>query len=664
MNINIETYENLTQKEYYDKLKYFQDIYTNENPEISDEFFDYLVEFYENKFNEKFEIIGAEPIILGSENKLTYYMPSLNKIKGYNSKIEKKLNNFIQDTSGKYLIMDKLDGCSIQLTITENDIKISTRGDGFIGNDVSKISKYLKIPKIKKIKKIVIRGEIVMSKSSFLKYSEKELLIETNTNKLKNSRNTVNGFINSISKNFNKKISEELGKSLKLLDFIAYDIQYYDDKNLTENDKIKILKKIGFKTPDDIIVNEININFLKTYLIERKLKSEYSIDGIVIVDSEYINKINENKNPNYKLVYKLDTIKKSKVIDIKWNLSRHSTFIPIVYIEPIEILGTTISKMTGKNGRFLIENKIGLNSEIMIELSGDIIPNISGILKNSKAKDMIYPHTNNNNINENDYELNNSNVNYILKKINNVKEEDNIKYEEEDNEEVIISKFKYFIDTLNIEHIGKSTLVKLYKNGITTFSKLFDISIEDIQNINGIGEKNSLDIINGIKKALINCELNEIMASVSIFNGLGLKKITMILEEYPNILKMLNKSNEELINDIIKIKGFSDKTALNFIINLRIFDKFLSNHPQIKIKENIIPGKTDKIKIVLSGFTYFDDNITDKLNMLGYNIENQITKNTKYLIIKNDDKITSKIKKAQEYGICILFIDDFINLLS
>ena len=74
---------------------------------------------------------------------------------------------------------------------------------------------------------------------------------------------------------------------------------------------------------------------------------------------------------------------------MEWNLTKDDYLQPVVYFEPIEMNGVTIEKATGFNGKFIRTNKIGPGSIIVIIRSGDVIPHIEEVLKESETANFI-----------------------------------------------------------------------------------------------------------------------------------------------------------------------------------------------------------------------------------------------------------------------------------
>ena len=69
-----------------------------------------------------------------------------------------------------------------------------------------------------------------------------------------------------------------------------------------------------------------------------------------------------------------------------WNCSKWNKLFPVVYINPIELNGVTIKKISAHNAKYVKENKIGIDSELEITRSGDVIPYITRVIKTSKIE--------------------------------------------------------------------------------------------------------------------------------------------------------------------------------------------------------------------------------------------------------------------------------------
>ena len=116
---------------------------------------------------------------------------------------------------------------------------------------------------------------------------------------------------------------------------------------------------------------------------------------------------------------------------------------------------------------------------------------------------------------------------------------------------------------------------------------------------------------------------------------------------------------------IKEINGWEEKTATQFVSNFNEYIKFyetIKEYITIEMKKKIVKGEfTGKI-VVLSGFR--DKDIQTKIEEQGGKVGSSVSKNTHYLIIKEDvDEMTEKMKRATELGVKILTKDKLLKML-
>ena len=138
---------------------------------------------------------------------------------------------------------------------------------------------------------------------------------------------------------------------------------------------------MGFNVVENKKMKSFNYGKLKEYLLLRKDKSIYDIDGIIITFNQ-INIRNKSGNPKYSFAFKMDLeFAITKVIQVEWNASKHGKLKPLAHIEPVYLCGTKNSKvLTGNNADFIKKNKIGPGAIVKIIKGGEIIPKIEEVI--------------------------------------------------------------------------------------------------------------------------------------------------------------------------------------------------------------------------------------------------------------------------------------------
>ena len=262
---------------YIKKIKKFKKLneayYDKNKPLVADDKYDSLKlelielekKYYYLKDNfSPSTTVGFKP----SKNfkKIAHKEPMLSLSNAFDEKdlenFEQKILNYLNKTKEfiiEYSAEPKIDGISASLTYVDgNLIKGLSRGDGKIGEDITKNLKTIKDIPLKILskdspKEIEIRGEVFIQNSDFTKLQDK----------FANPRNAASGSLR-------QKDSEETRKIP--LKFIAYTYGYERGlKVKNQNDFLETLSGWGFKTnPLNKVAKGIK-NLLKNYNeIEKK----------------------------------------------------------------------------------------------------------------------------------------------------------------------------------------------------------------------------------------------------------------------------------------------------------------------------------------------------------------------------------------------------------
>lgn len=625
-----ESYKNLKTTEIVKLLKKADEAYFNKGEVImTDTEYDLLKDYLKEKApkNPYFKHVGYKPPEK-LKVKLPYFLGSQDKIKYEN---KKELNSWISKYHKplEYVISEKLDGISCLITSDDNGIKLYTRGDGTFGVDITKIKDYIKtIPKSIPVG-LAVRGELLLSKSNWDKVKHYGA----------NARNLVSGVINS--KTINTNI-------LPYIDFVVYDLL---SERIENNEALKKVSLLGFKVVNHLLLRESLTNDKLLELLKKfRMNSDYEIDGIVIThNSKY--KMNSKKNPEYSFAFKSNTLLEQievRVIDVEWNISKDKYLKPIVKFNPINLDGVVIKQATGFNADFIVKNKIGLGSIITIQRSGGVIPDITSVLKPADNGEPIMPKI--------AYKWNKTKIDIIADLDTKNREHD-------------ISSFSFFMKSLNIKGVGEGIITKLYDNSYDTLQKIIHIKMEDVLGIDGFKEKSAKNLITALSE-IKNKSCKEMMVASNLLGrGFGEKKLDLILNKYPFICENKKKALELTETQIKDINGMGEVSAKQFIENLNKFYEFYEELGMELKKEDIaiiinekINKKLENKHFVFSGFRNKEFEEIIKNN--GGFVDDTITKNTNYLIIKDKTKITEKVKKAEEKGVIIITTEEFESLLK
>jgi DNA ligase (NAD+) len=613
----------LSQTEIENVIAVANDKYYNGDPILSDQYYDILVEKLKILYpdSELLKNIGAEPTN-DRKVKLPYWMGSMNKIKSDESELKK----WQIDYDGPYIVSDKLDGISCLMVINDNDISLFTRGNGEYGQNITFLIKYINCSCDKLLSldiNIAIRGELIISKKKFENFKDIR----------SNGRNMVGGIVNSKPDNLNKK-------QARAVDFVAYEIIKPQYKPTTQ---FKKLKSYGLNVaPYEIIDTELSIDYLISTLDERKKKSAYEIDGIVITnDSKYDR--NVVGNPLYSFAFKgLSDSADTKVLDIIWEPSVYGYIIPTIHYEKVRLSHGNLEYAQGFHAKYVCDNFIGKKSIITIIRSGDTIPHIIAIKK--KSKNPLLP-------DKYEYHWDKNHVHIIL--------------DDPDNDEIVRKKrIQKFTKVIGVKDMSIGTINKLFDEGYDTIEKILKITIDDMMKIKGFQKKLSEKIFNNIKQSLNNVDIVTLCVASSLFGkGFGETRIKKIIGNFPDIIeKYDDKYKAAWVNKLLKLDGF-EKTSVNqFVKNVSQFQEFykvISNIINVKKYVNTVnvDGKFKGMKIAFTDFR--DPVLKSYIESQGGTVTNTVTANTNILVHGDGKTGTQKYKKAVKYGINIYSKSEF-----
>jgi len=592
-------------------------LYSKGNPILTDAQFDKLVDILKAKDpkNPVLKKVGSKPQKL--KVKLPYPMYSLAKITPDDSKAFIK---WYGKYKGNYVASDKMDGLSLEIVYTNHILTgLFTRGDGIIGQDITRLAPHLNIPKRVKESNLAVRAELIMSKGKFKKHAAKEY---------KNARNMVAGFSTRL---------KGVPDFIEHAEVIAYEII---NPRYAPSKAFKLLDSMGFKTAYHKKLMGLSIPALTKILKDRKVKSKYDIDGLVVE----IDKVNTRPpagthSPDYAFAFKINEEAVTTTIKrIDWEPSKHGLLKPVAEIEPVELSGATIKKVTAINGRFVEENGLGKGAVISLVRSGEIIPRIVGVQKKVKPDFPSVP--------------------YIWDD-NHVE----IKLKNADTHNLVRDKrLANFFSVMEIDFVKIGTVAKLADSGYDTILKIIKMKPSDFLKVEGIQDKMANKIYNAIQSKLKDIALSKLMSASGYFGqGFAEKKIAYVVSKYPDILDWETLTRKEMYSRLMGVQGFADKSANRFIDGLL---KFLPLLRKSKLKP-VVKQKISS-KGILKGqyiaFTGFRSKPTEELiQKNGGVVDSGVTKNTTILLVADKNSGSSKILKAEKQGVKILTLPEFLN---
>ena len=289
----------------------------------------------------------------------------------------------------EYVAELKIDGLSLSLHY-QNDLLMAgaTRGDGRTGDDVTanvrtirSIPLRLKNDGIKIPENVEVRGEAYLSRSSFKRLNDE--LIEAGAKTFANPRNAASGTL---------RLLDAKTVAARRLALFPYDVFAGASKLFATHWQIfEFLEAVGFTVnPNRALCANIDevIEFCNQMESKRD-ELDYEIDGVVVkVNSTALQDEfgTTNKSPRWAIAYKYPARQATtKLNSITVQVGRIGSLTPVANLEPVLLAGTTVSRASLHNEDELKRLDIRIGDWVLIEKSGEIIPQILQVIESRRT---------------------------------------------------------------------------------------------------------------------------------------------------------------------------------------------------------------------------------------------------------------------------------------
>ena len=554
----------------------------------------------------------------------------------------------------------KYDGTSISLTYENGKlVRAVTRGDGEKGDDVTDNVKTIRtIPLVlhgSYPESFEIRGEILMPWEVFEELNrEKEAREEP---LLANPRNAASGTL---------KLQNSAIVASRKLDAYLYYLLGEELPCDGHYENLQAAAGWGFKTSEHMkkahSLEEV-FEYIRYWDTERK-NLPVATDGIVLK----VNSMRQQKNlgftaksPRWAIAYKFQAERAlTRLNKVTYQVGRTGAVTPVANLDPVQLSGTIVKRASLHNADIIEGLDLHIGDMVYVEKGGEIIPKITGVDKD--ARSML--------------------IGEKVKFITHCPECGSklIRYEGEaahycPNETScppqIKGKIEHFISrkAMNIDGLGPETVDMFYRLGlIKNTADLYQLTADDIKNLDRMGEKSAENIIKGIE-ASKEVPFERVLFALGIrFVGETVAK--KIAKSFNDIDELENANLKKLIN----IDEIGEKIAQSILtyfanpLNRELIERLKSTGLQLYRREEDLSGYTDKLagqSIVISGvFTHHSrDEYKELIEKNGGKNVGSISAKTSF-ILAGENMGPAKLEKAHKLGIKLMSEDEFLTLIS
>jgi NAD-dependent DNA ligase len=538
--------------------------------------------------------VGAPPG--GSVVQLPVPMPSLDKRKPDTLRAV--------DLTGPALVSQKLDGISA-LWVCGYSTKagLYLRGNGLEGQDVSHCIGNGKINGLTKVSipHTIVRGELIVSKKKGLP----------------NARNWVNGVLHQ---------KDPRVEDLAQIDFVAYELCF---PRLPRSQQMFWLKQRGFQVVWHERKDTLTREWLEEAFMTTRNAADYECDGLVVGLAE-MTPAQSAENPGDAYAFKMpvDDQRAETVVEaVEWASSRTGNWIPRIRFQPVVIGNATIEYCTGFHGQFIFTHGIGPGARIIVRRSGDVIPVCERVASPAPAGWQSPP--------EGVWEWDVAGVH--LRDVSTVK-----------SAEKLALEMAHQLVALDVEGVSKVTCKKLVEGDIVSLHDVYKASVARLQQL--IGQVNGEKLSVGLKTAVGAASTAKwVRAFLGWPKGFGESRIEAALEKEPNVEAWRTVDgpprgqSAEAFAEVVKCVDAYVAWRGQFPVA-----SLASTNPIVSVNTKV----PEKGTFGMSGFR--DADLQARLGASGWKFVDSVSHTTKFLLVPDDAKETTKVKAARSAGVQIV----------
>lgn len=573
----------------------------------------------------------------------------------------KRFLNLPPDTPIAYTVEPKIDGLAVELVYQDGVLTVaSTRGDGYVGEDVTNNIKTIKtIPlRLRQFDdapppppRLDVRGEVYMNVEEFKKINEERIMRKELP--FANPRNAAAGSL--------RQLDPQITAQRKL-DIFCYGVGYVEGyKFTTQWEILQTLPKWGLKVnPLVRLVPNIEEAIKYHREIERIRDTlPYEIDGVVIKvnDLSLWEKLGlKARSPRYALAYKFPpTQATTKLIDVVFQVGRTGAVTPVAILEPVRIGGVTVERATLHNEDFIKNLDIKIGDTVLVQRAGDVIPEIVMPIKEKRTgteREIHFP----------------THCPICGTKLTKRPGEAVWRCPNKGCYAQGVRKIMHFAsrNAMNIEGLGIKVAQELVDKGmVQSPADLYYLKMEDFMKLSGFAYKKAKNLYQAIQKSK-KTTLARFIYALGI-RHVGEAMAQLLAERF----KSLDKLRKATMADLMAIPGVGPEAARSIVEffrdeeNERMLDRLLAAGITFEEEEEaklpqVFAGETFVFTGTLKSFTR--EQVKELIQSLGGKVTDSVSKSVNYVVVGEEPG--SKYQKALSLGVKTINEEEFLNLLK
>ncbi len=610
--------------------------------------------------------VGGEP--LESFKSVRHAVPMMSIDNTYSredvDEFHKRICKLLGKNEVEYYLEEKIDGVSISLIYENGQLVLGlTRGDGKTGDDITENLKTigsipLKIPvqgasfKGKIPKLLEVRGEAYISSPQFIKINE--LREKQGEELFANPRNACAGTL--------KMLDSKTVATRKLNAFI-HGLARYEGEHppTTQSEAMSLFTSFGFKAvPHNKTTS--SIEDVMTWIEHvRGLRDElpYEIDGMVVK----VNSFNDqqvcgttNKAPRWVIAYKYPAEQAETILEsIAVQVGRTGVLTPVANLKPVQLAGTTVSRASLHNADEIERLDVRIGDHVLIEKSGEIIPQVISVLKEKRQKNLkkfLFP----------------KECPICQTEAERIKGEVATRCVNPSCKAKLRAGLKHFAgrNAMDIENLGYALIDQLVDlDLVKDFADLYSLEVKNLAKLERMAQKSAENVVQALQQSKIR-NLSRLIFGLGI-PDVGERTAAVLAKQFGDLEKLaeIKKENLESVREIGPVTAqsiedfFKNEGTKKLIkklkaagVKMNLVEKEAGDNP-CKSKTFVLTGTLEKMA---------RPDAESILRKLGANVSESVSKKTDFVVAGVE--AGSKLTKAESLGIKVLNESEFVRLLK
>ena len=640
--------------------------YVLDSPEISDAEYDRLfreLQELEEKFPEfvtpdsPTQRVGAQPAEEFGTVPHTIPMLSLDnamdeeEVREFDERVKRFLGT---DEDIEYVAEPKLDGLGVELVYERGRLVVgSTRGDGFVGEDVTQNLRTIRAVPLVLLgdppERLEVRGEVIMHIEDFRELNRRRA--EEGEPPFANPRNAAAGSV--------RQLDPRITAS-RPLDIFFYGVgQVVGREFSTHWEVLQALRSWGLRTnPLNRLCRNVDeaVDYYRELL---KIREElpYEADGIVIKVNrlDLQRRLGEKaRSPRWAIAYKFPPRQATTVIkDIVVQVGRTGVLTPVAIMEPVHVGGVEVKRATLHNQDEIDKKDIRIGDTVIVQRAGDVIPEVVAVVKErrtGKERPFRMPER----------------CPVCGAKVVRLPDEAAHRCTNSACPAQVKERIRYFAskNAMDIEGLGVKLVAQLVDRGLVKdVGDLYFLTKEQLASLDRMAEKSAENLLEALERSKER-EPARVLCALGI-RHVGEHVARVLMDHFGSIDRLAEASADELES----VPGIGPEVAGSVVDffsheeNMRVLEKLKRAGLKFEVEKEAarpLSGKKFVFTGTLSSMTRSE--AEELIRKLGGEASSSVSRRTDYVVVGENPG--SKLERARQLGVKTITEEEFLRMVG